>query len=298
VKGHVPTPHGEIRLRLDTAKGTAAITAPEGTTGRIGIPKTGMRIDSIAFDKALVWDGAFHPVNGVGGATEDDGFVYLHGVGPGTHRISFTRSGTAGTYTAPPERYAVSCPGLDTKTGGNWGGAYGRNGYVLVRYADEKEDIQSLPDYIRSVSYDKHRVVRWADATDDPRALAPDSDNGFPRNAAAVHTGNGGPTDIIRAWHTQPLTLDIAWHEPHPCRIALYFVDWDRLGRRLAVEMFDATTLQLIAPVQAIRNYANGAYLVYEYDRSVRFRIQQIRGANAALSGIFFDPVPNPQPVE
>jgi hypothetical protein len=31
--------------------------------------------------------------------------------------------------------------------------------------------------------------------------------------------------------------------------------------------------------------------LIYETDHSVRFRIQQIRGANAALSVIFFDPV-------
>jgi hypothetical protein len=30
------------------------------------------------------------------------------------------------------------------------------------------------------------------------------------------------------------------------------------------------------------------------YDKSVKFRIQQIRGANATLSGIFFDPIKFP----
>jgi len=187
-------------------------------------------------------------------------------------------------------RYEVPCVALDTRTQGNWGGQYGKDGHVLIRYASEKEDLKVLPAYVKSVSYDKFRSVRWASDIDDPRALAPDRSNGFPRNAAGVHTGNGGPTDVIRAWHSQPLTLNIELKERHPYQVALYFVDWDCLGRRIAVEMFDSSTLKLLAPVQVINDHKNGAYLVYKYDQSVRFRIQQIRGANAALSGIFFDP--------
>lgn len=85
------------------------------------------------------------------------------------------------------------------------------------------------------------------------------------------------------------MTVDINLAETTDCRIALYFVDWDRKGRRVAVEMFDRDTLQRIAPVQMVRDFTGGKYLVYRYDKSVRFRIDQVRGDNATLSGIFFN---------
>jgi len=62
--------------------------------------------------------------------------------------------------------------------------------------------------------------------------------------------------------------------------------------RRPAVEMFDAETLKLIAPVRIVRGFSGGATLVYAYDRSVKFRIDKVRGDIVALSGIFFDPDP------
>jgi hypothetical protein len=74
--------------------------------------------------------------------------------------------------------------------------------------------------------------------------------------------------------------------------VALYFVDWDDKGRRLAVEMFDAETLKLVAPVRIVKGFSGGTYLVYAYDRSAKFRIDKVRGDIVALSGIFFDPKP------
>ena len=85
------------------------------------------------------------------------------------------------------------------------------------------------------------------------------------------------------------MTVDIELTNSRPCQIALYFVDWDKKGRREAVEMFDRVTLKRIAPVQMVRDFAGGKYLIYRYDKSVRFRIDQVRGDNATLSGIFFD---------
>jgi hypothetical protein len=71
--------------------------------------------------------------------------------------------------------------------------------------------------------------------------------------------------------------------------IALYFIDWNNEGCRSAVEIFDAETLNLISPVQIVKNHRGGAYLIYSYNRSVKFRIDKIRGGNISLSGIFFD---------
>jgi hypothetical protein len=49
--------------------------------------------------------------------------------------------------------------------------------------------------------------------------------------------------------------------------------------------------LKLVAPVQLIKDYQNGKYLVFDYSGSLRIRVNHVRGKNAALSGIFFDDV-------
>jgi len=47
-----------------------------------------------------------------------------------------------------------------------------------------------------------------------------------------------------------------------------------------------------------LTNFSGGAYLVYTYNKSAKFRIDHVRGDNAVLSGIFFDPAPtNTAPV-
>jgi hypothetical protein len=74
-------------------------------------------------------------------------------------------------------------------------------------------------------------------------------------------------------------------------RIALYFVDWEKRGTRSAVELFDADTLRMIAPVSLVRGHAGGVYLVYECGGPVKFRFNKVRGELVTLSGIFFDPV-------
>jgi hypothetical protein len=54
--------------------------------------------------------------------------------------------------------------------------------------------------------------------------------------------------------------------------------------------MMDAATLNLIAPVNVVKDFSGGAYLVYTYNKSVKFRFNKIRGDMVSLSGIFFDP--------
>ncbi|MEI6565010.1 MAG: alpha-L-rhamnosidase C-terminal domain-containing protein [bacterium] len=295
VKGKVPTPHGEIGMSINVDSGEMSMSAPAGTTGRLGIPKMEKTIKSVTFDNVVVWDGVFHSANGVGGADEDPDFVYLTKIQPGTHAISVKYSGTTPGYVEPLEHYDVDFIKQDSVTGGSWGGKYGTEGYVLCSYSNTASDLRVLPSYVNSIDYSNHHSVQWTNQTSDLRALSPDKSNGVPRKAACVYTGNGGPTDILRSWNGQPLTVTIEVNGTRSYQVALYFVDWDRLGRSIAVEMFDAKTLKMVAPVQVIQDHAMGKYLFYKYDKSVKFRIQQIRGANAALSGIFFDRIRDKQ---
>jgi hypothetical protein len=139
----------------------------------------------------------------------------------------------------------------------------------------------SLPSYVSSLVWSpglpQARV--WATGTTDTRALAPNSSNQGLRNAASYYNSPD-----------MPFTLNTTGTNYY--QVALYFVDWDHQNRQLAVEMFDAHTLDLVAPERVSTNFSGGKYLVYRYNKSVRFRFDQVRGANAVLSGIFFDPAP------
>jgi hypothetical protein len=287
VSGTTPTPRGDIRASFNVASGDGAVTAPAGTLGRIGIPKAGKTITRIAVNGRLAWDGDFHPVSGLGGAGQDSEFVYFTSVEPGNYAFSTAYRGQTPAYHEPPEAYAARFIRQDMATGGNWGGVYGREGYVLCNYSLDGRDKRSLPPYVTSLEYFRAfpeaglpDCTTWASGTSDSRALSPDPTNTTPRNAACVSNSD------------QTMTLTIGIDGTRSYQVALYFVDWDDKGRRLAVEMFDAETLKLVAPVRIVKGFSGGTYLVYAYDRSAKFRIDKVRGDIVALSGIFFDPKP------
>ncbi|MCS7483717.1 hypothetical protein ACFFQW_35170 [Umezawaea endophytica] len=54
--------------------------------------------------------------------------------------------------------------------------------------------------------------------------------------------------------------------------------------------MFDHDARKRATPVQLVDDYHGGQYLVYDCDRLLRIRVGYIRGDNAVLSGLFFDP--------
>ncbi|HSY20301.1 MAG TPA: alpha-L-rhamnosidase C-terminal domain-containing protein [Candidatus Acidoferrales bacterium] len=290
VTGKTPTPHGDIQASFNVSNGQCTVSAPAGTTGRIGIPKVGKNINSITINGTLAWDGVFHPVTGIGGASEDSEFVYFTGVQPGTNTLSVSYTGTTPAYVEPAGQYPGRFIKKDQATGGNWGGVYGQDGYVLCNYNGNGTDKKSLPPYVASVNYSMFggnglpNFAVWASDTGDLRALASNPTNSGSRNAACIYTdgANGGR-------NTMTFTISMIGTQKH--QVALYFVDWDNRGRRLAVEMFDAVTLNQVAPVQVVTNYSGGCYLVYNYNKSAKFRIDHVWGDNAVLSGIFFDPV-------
>jgi hypothetical protein len=88
------------------------------------------------------------------------------------------------------------------------------------------------------------------------------------------------------------MSLDITVTPGAAYRLAMYFVDWDSTTRRTCVEIFDYDTRKRAVPVRVVDDYHGGHYLVYDCDRSLRIRIAHVRGANAVLSGLFFDPAP------
>ena len=283
VEGTVPSPHGPISARFDMQRGAARLQIPPGTVARVGIPKAGRVVQSIRLDSRLVWDGKLHPAAGLSRASEDADFVWLDGLREGDYAFSIRYTGRAASYRDKPFIYPARFVKQDTRTGGNWGGAYGRDGSVLFSYDGPGKDRTRLPDYVASVVCRRGTGRQWQPKTEDARAPAPDAANASPRTAAALFTGDPAPCQ-------QSIVLDVALKAPREFQFALYFIDFDHRGRRVAVELFDLDSRKLIAPVKVFRDLTGGAYAVYACRQPVRIRVNQIRGDNATLSGLFFDP--------
>jgi len=287
VSGTTPTPLGDISASINVSSGECKFTTPPGSIGRIGIPKAGKHIVRIVVNGELAWDGKFHSIAGLGGANEDQDFVYFRDVQAGAYSVSVKYTGKSPVYHEPAMEYAAKFIKQDMATSGNWGGVYGKDGCVLCNYNGAGSDSLSLPSYVKAVTFfrgfpeaGRPDNTVWNPETSDTRALASSPQNQTQRKAACISNSD------------QTMTATITVDGEHAYQVALYFVDWDDKGRRLAVEMFDADTLNLIAPVQVVDAFRCGKYLIYSYNKSAKFRFDKIRGDIVPLSGIFFDSSP------
>jgi hypothetical protein len=293
VEGSIRTPGGDVSAHFDLRSGRCVVRVPPGSVARVGLPVADSHIGRVTVGQRVVWDGQFRPVPGIGGASADDDYVYLEGVEPGDWRINVFYTSKPDRSPAPPQPFyrPVRFAGEDIRTGGDWPGRYGGYGYVLFDYDGVGRNRELLPGFVRSVTPAATRAFGnclhgpWASGTTDRRALAPDADNGAMRNLGVVYT-SGWPLG-------ETMTVDIATTPGMRYQLALYCVDWDRQDRQQVIEVFDLQTLKLVAPVRLVERFAEGKYLLYECDRSVRLRFDLLNGDNAVLSGLFFDPIAN-----
>ena len=121
----------------------------------------------------------------------------------------------------------------------------------------------------------------WATNVEDHRAPARDRSNRGPRTAAALYTKDPEPS-------RQTMFVDVSVLQNHAYTLALYFVDWDLYQRGVGVQIIDLVSLKQLAPVQTVRGYHEGVYLIYRCNCSIRVRVDTITKPNATLSGLFF----------
>lgn len=289
VSGSVPTPHGTVHFSFDQSSGRGEAILPPHVKCRIGIPGVERVIHNVVLNGRLLWDGELHKNDNVGEAVVNANYLYLNDVRSGHYIFAVSYGSKIPPFTQEPLIYPLAYAREDAETSGNWGGIYGRDGYVLFDYEGVKKDRCELPSYVVSVQPSSRRNggclhAQLSVSIEDQRAPAPGRRNEPIRNVGQLYTG-----DPVACQQT--MTVDVKLIDSQKYRIALYFLDWDRLGRRQAVEVFDLKTLSRIAPVEIVKDFEQGKYLIYECAQSVRFRINQIRGKNAVLNAIFFDPV-------
>jgi alpha-L-rhamnosidase len=286
VAADAPTPHGIIHWSFDARRGRAELVIPDGVTARVGIPALDRTIGGIRVNGRMSWDGSYRPVPTIAGANQQGDRVYFTGVGPGHYAFDIKYGGETPAYAPQPLVYPdpVNALGQDDKTSGNWGGVYGKDGYVLFGYDHGGKNREQLPSYVESVTIRPKSVAdtQWAHDVNDPRALASDRRNEGTRNAGTCY-------------NRCTLLVDIRLKQPHPFRLAAYAVDYDHQDRQEAADIYNLPALTLAAPTQAIREFQKGKYVVFDCRDSVRLRFDTIGGANAVVSGIFFDPESSPQ---
>src|SRR5262249_11605023 len=133
-----------------------------------------------------------------------------------------------------------------------------------------------------STSYPAYAVVNptgkadyiWSPSTNDVRALQRATSG---RIAACWYAG-------------QSFDVDVNFSDQSSHRVALYFLDWDGGGRATRVDVLNAQTLQVLS-TQTVSSYFGGTYAIWNVQGHVIFRLTNLNGQNAVLSGLFFDPV-------
>ncbi len=282
VKGTIQTKSGLITAGFNTQTGNCAVSVPKGTIAqKVALPKAGKQISKVTVNGKLLWGRSFRKITGISAVEEDSSYFYLINVKPGNYKLKVTYTGPEKLPENAAEKFNYLITGIkqDSLTSGNWNSKYGKEGYMLFGYPKEVVAKQ-FPAYVDAVTLKKNGVVVWDSVSSGTRVLASQA---MPtRVAAAIITKDPDAT-------YQTMTVDIALKENHPYQLSMYFLDWDRQDRRSAIEIFDLETLNIIAPVEMIRHYEQGKYVSFSFNRSVRIRINHVRGKNAAVSGIFFD---------
>ncbi len=87
------------------------------------------------------------------------------------------------------------------------------------------------------------------------------------------------------------MDIDLTDGQAHD--VELYFLDWDSTGRGETVQISDASS-GTVLDTEMISSFHSGVYLDWQLSGSVVITITHTGGANAVLSGIFFDPTPTP----
>ena len=270
------TPHGPVQASFDLKTGRHSLSVPEGTEGKLFIPKEGMAVRAVKVNGKVMQ-----------GLQEDDSFVSLPALKPGDYDIRVKYVGHPAKKREEGEYVFATQAEVDTLThGSGWETKYGRDGCLIVAGREDGGDLVRLPDYADSIFFDigERRSLSHYRSTEikplSSDALLPISNGKDQRNAfGCYYTGQD-----------QCLPLKIRLKGEHPYRVSVYMADCDRGGRDVNVEAFDLETGNRISPEVRIPHLEKGAYVTYQYNRSICIYAYNIHGDNAVYNAVFLDP--------
>ncbi len=181
-----------------------------------------------------------------------------------------TNAVVSGIFFDPPALpTAAAYGGLDSATQGTWTGQYGGNGLLIAN------DLSSPPAYA-TVSLTGGLTYNWAATTTDARALQAASGSSA-RIASTFYSAN-----------TFTINVNLADGNTH--KIALYLLDWDSTSRSETISVLDAAS-NAVLDTETFSGFHTGQYASWFVQGHVLIQVTRTGGANAVVSGIFFDPI-------
>ncbi|MGY3055293.1 alpha-L-rhamnosidase [Pedobacter sp. UYEF25] len=283
VSGDIPTLKGNISASFDAKTGISKITIPVGTKAeKIALPLGKNIPASLTINGKLQWTANNKSNAQISiESAENEDFLVMHNLKPGQYlfEVKYKSRVQRSPIKELPWIYKIKSIDQDSLTGGKWTGKYGTDGFVLFNALEKGKANTKMPAYLDTVMLNRYQNVHAAIAQSDVRILQ----NGTIANSfGAVQTIDYNICE-------QSMTIDIPVKDNKPHRVSLYFLDQDNLGRRSAIEIFDLKTLNLIAPMAYIKTYKQGKYVSFDFTGPIRLRVNQVRGINVSLSGLFFD---------
>lgn len=158
----------------------------------------------------------------------------------------------------------------DRITKGDWKGAYGSDGYCIPDHP------YTMPSYGSSFTISPGVSNSASASGDDLRGLQ-------------SPVGEGRIAPRWQAGTSFDLTF-CATDNVTPHLLSVYCVNWENISRSQKIEVFDLVTNDLLDS-RGVSSFTNGAYLRWEVKGGVRLRVSNTGGADAVLSGVFFDPI-------
>ena len=270
VSGGVMTPHGSVLAAFDLKTGRHSLTVPEDTEAKLYIPFEGMEVVEARVNGDVV---DVLPSGEVGTLPAGEYEILVEYSGTPTERLQ--------------EEYVFSTvASVDTTTHGvNWPTHYGADGYYIICGPKDAQDIAVLPDYVEWMKFD------GGGPRDVRRCLA---DNISPLSDEALLPVSREPnaSKVLACYYTVSSSINplkVKLRENRPYKVSLYIADCDQGGRDVCVEAFDLETGNRISPEVRIPHFEKGAYVSFDYDRSICIYAYNIRGDNAVYNAVFFD---------
>lgn len=279
IKGTMPTPHGPISVAINQRTGINKFSIPKGTQAEtITLTLTGV-LKEIYLNNKMMWKQ--------GGPTPrhvlltDSNLIFKQlASGDYSYRLVYASRKAFKTKSQPQWDYLIKHFKQDSTTGGNWHSKFGKQGFLLFNSLDKGKNMEQLPAFISRVTLKNQADVNIKAAQQTTGVLTDTS--GYIGQLGAIITQD--PLACL-----QTMTIDIEAADSLEHQLSIYLLDWDNQQRRTAIEVFELKSFNLLAPVQLVQHYQKGKYLTFKFNGSVRLRINQVRGPNAATSGLFFD---------
>ena len=173
-----------------------------------------------------------------------------------------------------PSPVALTAPSVSASfveqeptTGGTWVGTYGTQGNDVIG------STASIPSYA-TVTPSGQLSYTWAATSTDPRALQTAS----------------GTSRIAACWYSySSFSVDVNMAAGQSHLLELYFLDWDSSSRSESVTLTNPISGAVLS-TETVSSFHSGVYLEWTVSGNVLITFTKLAGADAVLSGLFFDP--------